>query len=62
MLKEQHMPWSVGKLENIAEHGTSKPFHWQNLNRDGSCPCPTLLPCKLKQGVPVCYIDEKIFM
>jgi hypothetical protein len=32
MLKEQHIPLSVGKVEKIAEQGTGVSFHWQYFN------------------------------
>jgi len=38
MLKEQQMPWSVGKALNIAEHGTGWPFHSQYLKKEISRP------------------------
>jgi hypothetical protein len=31
MLKVQHIPWSVGHVEKMAEHGTCCPFHSQYL-------------------------------
>jgi hypothetical protein len=34
MLKEQHLPWSVGKDLKMSEHGMSTPFHWQNFRTD----------------------------
>lgn len=35
-LNEQHIPKSVGKALKIDEHGTSIPFHSQNLIKDFS--------------------------
>ena len=50
MLKEQHMPASVGNILKMAEQETGSPFHSQYLRTEASPSLSALIPLTSLQG------------